>query len=382
MSRFMSSRASCESTNKAFVFAVCCFFVIITGCAYIGQSAADDLAQEKLTAEQRQSVSVWVPMREGFALEPLQPALVERQIKSYTSSKTHLTDSLTLASPYLYFVLQEVQKRKMPTELAMLPFLESSFNIRRGKGLNPAGLWGLMPVAASHLNLLRTPYVDERRDILRSTEAALDLMQELYTKFGDWHLALAAYNWGPGNMSKAIQSNKRRKLPTDYLSLKMPIETMLFVPKLLALREIIENPEAYSVKLPEITNSPYFAQVDLPHAIDMSVVLTFSGISKEAFVDLNPSFNKSFIPAGKNKKILLPISTVSRYEENYKLYDKPLSQWRSVFVDQPQTVEAFAKKWIVEANRTRHMNNIRMGTTLKEGEMIVIPKPSLKSDVP
>jgi membrane-bound lytic murein transglycosylase D len=380
MSYFMSSRTSCASTHKAFVFAILSFFVILSGCAYIGHSAADDLNGQKILAAQTQPMSVWASMREGFALAPLTPNLVERQVKLYSASGTHLTDSLTLAKPYLYYVLEEVKKRNMPTEIAMLPFLESSFNIRRGKGLNPAGLWGLMPVAARHLNLTHTPFVDERRDIIRSTEAALDLLQELHAKFGDWHLALAAYNWGPGNMAKAIQGNQRRKLPTDYLSLKMPVETMVFVPKLLALRNIIENPTAHHVTLPEIPNTPYFAQVEVPHAIDIGLVVKLAELSKEEFVDLNPSFNKSFIPGGNNQKILLPVSKLAQYEENYRHNEQPLSQWRSVFVDQPQTLETLAKTWQVDSNRTRHMNNIRMGTTLKAGAMVVIPKPSLKND--
>ena len=204
MNRFMSFRTACVNTNKAFLSAVLCFFIILSGCAYIGQSAADDLEAQTLTGSGAQPVSIWVAMQDSFALAPLNTPLVARQIKHYSASGTHLQQSLTLARPYLFFVLQEVKKRNMPAELALLPFLESSFNVRRGNGLNPAGLWGLMPVAARHLNLANTPFKDDRRDIVRSTEAALDLMQELYTKYGDWHLALAAYNWGPGNMARYL----------------------------------------------------------------------------------------------------------------------------------------------------------------------------------
>lgn len=368
-------------SNKAFVSGLFFFLIVLSGCAYLGPSAADDLETQQQTAAKNQSISLWTSMREGFALRPLETPLVASQIKLYSASGTHFQDTLTLAKPYLYFVLEEVKKRNMPTEIALLPFLESSFNVRRGKGLNPAGLWGLMPVAARHLNLTTSPFKDERRDIVRSTEAALDLMQELYTKFGDWHLALAAYNWGPGNMSRAIETNQRRKLPTNYLSLKMPAETMIFVPKLLALRAIIENPSAYKVTLPDTPNTPYFAQIAVTRAIDIGLVIKLADISNDEFIDLNPSFNKSLIPAGKNQKLLLPVNKLSRFEENYRQLEQPLSQWSSVFVEQPQTLDALAKKWQVDASRTRHMNNIRMGTILQSGTMIMIPRPSLKSDV-
>ena len=367
------------NTNKAFISGLFCFLIVLTGCAYLGQSAADDFESQQ-TQIPKQYVSIWTSMRQGFALAPLESPMVAQQIQQYSASGNHFQETLTLAKPYLYFVLEEVKKRNMPTEIALLPFLESSFNVRRGKGVNPAGLWGLMPVAARHLNLLHTPFEDERRDIVRSTEAALDLMQELHTKFGDWHIALAAYNWGPGNMSKAIENNQRRKIPTNYLNLKMPIETMIFVPKLLALRKIIENPSTYKVTLPDIPNTPYFSLISVPRAIDINVVLKLAEISNDEFVDLNPAFNKTVIPAEKNQKILLPVNKVKRFEENYQHYDQPLSQWRSVIVKSPQTLEALAKQWQVDINRTRQMNNLRMGIILQPGTMIMIPKPSLKND--
>jgi len=237
-----------------------------------------------------------------------------------------------------------------------------------------------MPVAARHLNLENTPFRDERRDIVRSTEAALDLMQEFYAKYGDWHLALAAYNWGPGNVSKAIENNKRRRLPIDYLSLNMPSETFVFVPKLLALRQILENPSKFNIALPEIPNTAYFTKIEVTRAIDIAVVLKLADISIDEFIDLNPSFEKTLIPAGKKQMLLLPVKKVADFESQYRQYNLPLSQWRSIIVDQPQTLEALAKKWGVDANRTRHMNNLRMGVGLQPGAVIVIPKPSLKED--
>lgn len=380
MNRFMSLRTEYANTSKAFLSGIFCFFIILSGCAYIAPSAADDTNTQKLPVVSSQPLSIWTAMQDRFALAPLNTPVVARQIQYYSTVGTHLQQSLTLARPYLYFVLEEVKKRNMPAELALLPFLESSFNVRRGKGLNPAGLWGLMPVAARHLNLENTPFKDDRRDIVRSTEAALDLMQEFYAKYGDWHLALAAYNWGPGNVSKAIDNNKRRKIPIDYLSLNMPAETFVFVPKLLALRQIIESPSKFNLSLPEIPNTPYFTKIEVTRAIDIAVVLKLADISIDEFVDLNPSFEKTLIPAGKNQMLLLPVKKLAYFENQYHQYNQPLSQWSSIIVDQPQTLDVLAKKWSVDANRTRQMNNLRMGINLQTGAMIVIPKPSLKDD--
>lgn len=368
------------SANKAFVSGWLCFLFLITGCAYIGQSTADSIAEEKRASEQAENIEIWVPLRQGFGLPALDPTLVARQLALYTQSGGHLRDSLLLARPYLYFILSELKKRNMPTELALLPFLESGFNVRRGNSLNPAGLWGLMPIAAKHLNLAQTPFIDERRDIIASTRAALDLMQELHTKFNDWNLALAAYNWGPGNLTRAIDTNRRRNLPTDYMSLRMPIETMVFVPKLIALRQIIENPAAYNVELPYVPNKPYFAQLTVKHTIEIPLVLQFSGLSRHEFVDLNPAFNRSVMPAGPNQKLLLPIANVTRYTDNEKIYEQVLSPISSVVVDTPQTLDVLAKTLQVDVNRTRQMNGLPWGVILQKGSIVMIPKPSLKTD--
>jgi membrane-bound lytic murein transglycosylase D len=363
---------------KAFLSSLLCLVVILSGCAYNSLSTADDLEAQESAHVKRQSVSIWIPLQEGFALAPLDTSLVERQIKFYTESGSHLQDMLEQARPYLYFVLEEVKKRNMPTELALLPFVESGFNVRRGNGMNPAGLWGLMPIAARHLNMAQTPFKDERRDIVRSTEAALDLLQELHLKFGDWHLALAAYNWGPGNLTRAIKNNQRRKISTQYQSLTMPRETLIFVPKLLALKKIIQEHSAYNIALPQIPNKPYFEKISVKHAIDISLVLRFAEISKETFTELNPSFNKSLIPAEKNQSLLIPVTQMATFQKNYLQYEGALSQWRSVNVEQPQSLESFAKQWKVDPRRIRQMNGLRLGSQLKAGMMLVIPQPSLK----
>jgi membrane-bound lytic murein transglycosylase D len=378
---FNSNAQPVSRSNRAILSGWLCFVLILSGCAFLGQTSADNEAAQIKAGQASASLEIWTPLRAGFDLPQMDSPLVANQIRAYTRSPSHLKDALNLSRPYLYFILEEVNKRNMPTEMALLPFLESGFNIRRGNSLNHAGLWGLMPIAAKHLNLVQNPFKDERRDIILSTRAALDLLQELHAKFnGDWFLALAAYNWGPGNVERAIIMNKRKGLPTQYQHLKMPQETMVFVPKLLALRQIIEKPSAYGIALPDIPNKPYFAQIDVKHAIDISLVLKWSGLSINEFIELNPSFNKSVIPAGPTQKLLLPIATAPAYLERYQTYDEPLSSMRTVVIETPQTLYALAKELNIDANRTRQLNGLRWGGLLTVGTTIMIHRPSLKTD--
>ena len=368
-------------TANKFILLGWVFLLIAISSAYLSSTAAaENLSSEKIEGTQPLPVDIWSSVRAGFQLPVHDSALVTRQVNQLISSGTHFQDSLSLATPYLFFILEEVKRRGMPTELALLPILESGFNIRLGKGLNHAGLWGLMPITARHLNLNQNPFKDERRDIVVSTNAALDLLEELHAKFGDWQLALAAYNWGPASLSRAIEYNRSKNLPASYSSLKMPVETMAFVPKLMAIRKVIENPEAYNIVLPDIPNKPYFSQLDVKAAIDIQLVIKLAGISQNEFVLLNPSFNKPLIPAGPNQKLLLPVQKTARFIENYQTYTQALSPWRTVVVETPQTLDALARHWQVDPIPTRQMNGFRRGVILQPGTIVVIPRPSQKSD--
>lgn len=395
---------SVSNANKFFLSSLLYFLIAAFSCVYAGLLSADtlnaehvivervngelvttefiagDVAAEKLIKALPETVDLWTAMRAGFQLPALDSVQVSRQVNQYISSGSHLQDSFALATPYLYFILEEVKKREMPTELAMLPLLESGFNIRLGKNLNHAGLWGLMPITARHLNLEQSPFKDERRDIIVSTHAALDLLQDLYIKFGDWQLALAAYNWGPASLTKAIEYNQTRKVPIAYNHLRMPVETMAFVPKLMAIRKIIENPGAYNIKLPSIPNKPYFSQLNVKDAIDIKLVIKLAGITQNEFVSLNPSFNQSLIPAGPRQKLLLPTQHAPRFIENYQAYTQVLSPWRTVTVQTPQTLEALAKLWKVDPLATRQLNGLRRGLILQAGTTVIIPAASQKSD--
>jgi membrane-bound lytic murein transglycosylase D len=327
-------------------------------------------------AETASVASIWPSLTQHYQLPAIKTPIVAQQARLYASGVQHFQTVLDNARPYLYFVVQELKRRNMPVELAFLPIIESSYSPRLQRGLNPAGLWGLMPVAAKHLNLVRDEFKDERRDIIRSTQAALDLLQELHKQFGDWNLALAAYNWGPGNVSRALSSNARRKVASAYDMLAMPRETQIFVPKLFALRDIIARPEAYQITLPEILDAPYFEIVPIAQTIDIKVAIELADMSMHDFINLNPAYNKSVIVGSATETILLPIDQAKKFRANLNLRKEPLSEFTSVVLETPETPEGLARTWNVDAARVRQINQKRWGERLKVGTIILLPIPS------
>jgi membrane-bound lytic murein transglycosylase D len=271
----------------------------------------------------------------------------------------------------------------MPTEIALLPFVESAFVTHAKSSAKAMGLWQFMPATGKDFQLTQNVFRDERRDVLQSTDAALDYLQRLHKQFGSWDLALAAYNWGAGNVSKAQKRNLAAGLPTDYLSLKMPNETRNYVPKLMAYRQIVLDPQAYGIVLPELENHPYFVAVDVGSDIDVDLVIKLADIPSDEFHSLNPSFNKPVILSNANQQILLPFGHAEIFQENLKKYNKPLSSWMAVRVSKTEPVDKAAKTLGVDADALREVNAIPKGMRIRAGSTVLIPKTSQGSgDIP
>src|SRR6059058_1741529 len=186
-----------------------------------------------------EEVDVWGRIRKGFGIPDLDNPLVTTQTTWYSSRPDYIQRTTKRASRYLYHMVEELEKRGMPTELALLPFIESAFNPQAFSTAKAAGMWQFIPSTGRDFLLKQNIFRDDRRDVLASTRAALDYLSKLYAQFGDWHLALAAYNWGEGSVQRAIARNQRAGLPTDYSSLRMPNETQFYVPKLQAVKNIV-----------------------------------------------------------------------------------------------------------------------------------------------
>ena len=321
---------------------------------------------------------LWARIRSGYAIPDVDNTLVAKHVQYYASRPEYLSRTASRASLYLYHVVQELEKRGMPTELALLPVIESSFNPQALSTANASGLWQFVPGTGRDFNLQQNMFKDERRGVLASTDAALTYLQRLYTMFGDWQLALAAYNWGEGNVQKAIQKNRALGKPTDFDSLAelMPAETRNYVPKLQAVKNIIANPAQYGVTLPAIDNQPYFTTVDKTSDIDLTVAAQLAEMSVEEFKALNPQFKKPVI-TGESTKILLPKENAEKFSQNLASWGHALSSWTThKITSAKESIASLASKFGTTPEVIRQANNIPPQMRLKAGSTILVPKTS------
>ena len=221
---------------------------------------------------------LWERIRRGFAMPDLQTDLVTDRVQWYAARPDSIARMTERSRKYLYHIVEELERRQMPTELALLPFIESAFNPQAVSSAKATGMWQFMPRTGKDFDLKQNVFRDDRRDVLASTRAALDYLQKLYGMFGDWHLALAAYNWGEGNVGKAIVRNQRSGLGGAYTDLSMPMETRFYVPKLQAIKLLVARPGDYNLTLPNIPNHPYFQSVPLPRDMDVAVAAKLANI--------------------------------------------------------------------------------------------------------
>ena len=251
---------------------------------------------------------VWERMRQGFALQDsidVNPR-IEQQRLWFASNPSFLENAGERGSLYLHYIVERLEERDMPLELALLPAIESAYNPMAYSRAHAAGMWQFIPSTGRHFNLRQTHFYDGRRDITASTNAALDYLGRLHDMFnGDWLLALAAYNAGEGTVSRAIERNEKLGLPTDYWNLPLPQETRDYVPKLLALSQVVSTPEAYGVNLNPIANEPYFEAVAINDRLDLSRVAAFANIDEDELIQLNPAFKKRMTVDGP-KQLLVP----------------------------------------------------------------------------
>jgi len=338
-----------------------------------------DLSKQSVSSLTAPSSNLWLRIQDGFTMPELNSPLVITETRRLASKPEYVQRSMARSSRYLFYIVEEVNLRGMPTEIALLPFVESAFNPVAKSTAKAMGIWQFMPATGKDFKLTQNVFRDERRDVLQSTNAALDYLQRLHRQFGDWQLALAAYNWGEGNVAKAIKRNQAAGLPTDYLSLRMPKETRDYVPKLMAYKAIVLDPQAYGIVLPELENHPYFVAIDVTRDIDVEVVTNLSGLTPEEFRNLNPSFNKPVILSAANQQILLPFGHAEVFQENLKNYSGPLSTWTAIRVPATESAEQLAKRLGVSLAVLREVNAIPSGMRVKAGSTVLVPKPSTKS---
>ena len=332
---------------------------------------------------QIRQIDLWARIRSGFKMPDLKSPLVDDRQTWYATRPEYIERMTARSSRYLYFIVEELERRGMPTELALLPFVESAFNPQALSSAKAAGMWQFIPSTGKDYKLTQNMWTDERRSVTESTRAALDYFQKLYAMFGDWHLALASYNWGEGSVSRAVARNQSSGLGTDYLSLNMPTETRYYVPKLQALKNLVLNPEAHNITLPEILNQPYFVTITKVRDIDVTTAAKMADLSVEQFRALNPAFNRPVILGAARPEILLPADKVNLFLANLEAANgKPLSSWMAYTIGKTERTASIAQRFGISEIALREANKIPPKMRIKPGSTLLVPRPqNIKNDI-
>ncbi len=302
---------------------------------------------------------LWQRIRMGFAMPDLDNDLVREKTADYASRPEYLKRIFDRSRLYLHHIVEELERRGMPTELALLPMVESAFNPMAYSRAHASGLWQFIPPTGKRYALQQNWWFDARRDIVESTAAALGYLSDLYDMHGDWHLALASYNYGENGVARAIERNRAAGLPTDYSSLPMPLETRHYVPKLQALKNIVANPRAYDIVMEPIPNEPYFTTVTKTRDIDVQLAAKLAEMPVEDFIALNPGFSRPIIPVNVNSRLVLPADKVEVFHANLEKYDdRTLVSWKTYRPKPGEGFEAIAHKFKVTVTQLKEVNGI------------------------
>jgi len=324
--------------------------------------------------------NIWDRVRDGFQLiDDVDHPRLLAELKWFSEHESYLQRVTERAEPFLHFILNEAEARGIPTELALLPIVESAFQPFAYSHGRAAGIWQFIPSTGKIYGLKQNWWYDGRRDIYASTHAALKYLQQLNKEFkGDWLHALAAYNSGSGTVRRAIAKNKKRNRPIDFWHLKLPKETQAYVPKLLALKRLVETPEEYDISLQCIEDIPYFEQVDTGSQIDLAMAAELAGIDLETLYHLNPGYNRWATDPYGPHKLLLPVDQVEEFKENLaQLPESERIKWKRHKIKNGETLSHIADRYAVSVTNLKRLNNLR-GNSIRAGKHLVIPVASRK----
>jgi len=316
---------------------------------------------------------LWERIRAGFAMPEVDSSLVQRHEAWYLNRPDYVQRMVDRAGRYLYHIVDEVEKRGMPTEIALLPMIESAYNPVAQSHMRAAGMWQFIPSTGRKYGLKQTWWYDGRRDVLAATQAALDYLQFLHDTFGDWDLALAAYNCGEGKVQRAIEYNRKKRRPTDYAHLRLPKETRNYLPKLQAVKNIIADPQRVGVDLQPIPNRPYFTVVEAPPHIDVALAAKLADMPVEEFRSLNPAHNRPVITPVGNHQLLVPIDKAEVFQANLESNEDPLVSWQSYQLKKGEKLTTVAKKFDISLQRLQEVNGLTGRKRVRPGQMVLVP---------
>lgn len=310
----------------------------------------------------------------GYSIPDINSSYTSNHEAWYASRPDYVKRMMGRSQRYLYHIVTEVEKRGMPSEIALLPMVESAFNPQANSRTKASGIWQFMPATGRTFGLKQDWWVDNRRDVTAATNAALNYLQKLHTMFGTWDLALAAYNSGEGTVQRAIERNRRKGLPTDYQSLPLPDETKNYVPKLQAIKNIMARPESYGLNIDAIPNRPYFTKVTVPAQMDAKLAASLAEISYDEFTSLNPEYNRPVITETEGAhEILLPVSAANTFKINLASYDKPLVSWQTYHAKRGERMDKIAQKFGINVAELRDVNDIPNGKKINGSQAILVP---------
>jgi len=357
---------------------LCLALGVLAGCATLEENAPTGAETNTRTVDLTvPPLDVWERIRRGYAVPNLNSPLVDKWTAYYAAHPQSIARMADRSGKYLYYIVDEINRRGLPTELALLPFVESAYNPNAYSSARASGLWQFIPSTGTAFNLEQNFWRDQRRDPIASTNAALDYLEYLFEYQGDWFLAFASYNWGEGSVKRAIAKNVAAGKPADYRYLKMPAETANYVPKLQAIKNIIANPEKYAVVLPIVDNDPYFVTISKDRDIDLAVAAKLAEMTIEDFSELNPSFNQGVIMADLKPEIILPLDKAPLYLANLAAYEGDLTSWKKYPARQGESLSEIAKKFNVSAPAIRRANNMNRGlVSVPSAQIVIIPGPT------
>jgi membrane-bound lytic murein transglycosylase D len=318
--------------------------------------------------------NLWERIVRGYRVPDVQGPLVDKWQDWYAQRPDYVARMVERSRRYLYHIVNEIEMRGMPVDLALLPMVESAFNPHALSGARAAGIWQFMPATGTTFGLKQNWWFDSRRDVLAATNSALDYLQKLEAEFGDWQLALAAYNWGEGNVRKAIARNQARGLPTDFASLTgVPDETRNYIPKLQAVKNLIADPGAWNLSLGDLPDAPYFAVVKTTREMDVKRAAELAELTQDEFLSLNPQHNRPVIAGADEYALLLPIDNAEIFAAKLQLIDQPLVSWQAYRTRPGDTLASIATKFNLSLDTLRTINGIGPRAQVPTGHTLLVP---------
>ena len=351
----------------------------------ITQSTSEARTSPREILIQEKPENIWKVVNKGYGIPDPKKKWAKKVVKKYerwySEHPVYTYRMFERTKRYIYYVVQEVKKRNMPMEIALLPIIESAYNPIARSNMKAVGLWQFIPSTGKNYGLKQNWWKDERSNVILSTNASLNYLEKLYKQFGTWELALAGYNAGEGKVAREIKKNKRRKRPTDYYTISLPRETDEYVSKLIAMKHIIQNPSKFNVDVPYIPNAPYFEEVTLTEQMDIDLILKLADISSEEFELLNAHHKRPLIPKEQEPTIiLLPKYKIETYNKNLAEHNEPLSNWVLYKPKRKESIMKVAKRFDINLSTFKRINSLNGRVTFRRNSTVLIPKSNaLKS---